>query len=305
METVLRTISYGIFERSEYYLSLKEKAVQAITTTLLFMKDIEMLGNYKMTLIEAVFGKKSDELGELTLESPNGRKIIMRGKIDRVDTYKKDGKVYVNIIDYKSSAKDLRKSDVLNGVELQIITYMYVLMNKAETLLDGEIVPNSMLFYHVNEPKVKAEDAETAYKERQNALKPKGLFVADGTASNIDGNRGLENLITETENINEYFPLKEKKDGTFDNHSKRRVLSEEIFAHYSAYVMEKFKTATDEIYDGNTLANPIDTNGGLPCQFCDFKAACHIDKLINAEDYRTNRISDEDIEAFESEVHDG
>lgn len=305
VETVLRTISYGIFERSEYYLSLKEKAVQAITTTLLFMKDIEMLGNYKMTLIEAVFGKKSDELGELTLESPNGRKIIMRGKIDRVDTYKKDGKVYVNIIDYKSSAKDLRKSDVLNGVELQIITYMYVLMNKAETLLDGEIVPNSMLFYHVNEPKVKAEDAETAYKERQNALKPKGLFVADGTASNIDGNRGLENLITETENINEYFPLKEKKDGTFDNHSKRRVLSEEIFAHYSAYVMEKFKTATDEIYDGNTLANPIDTNGGLPCQFCDFKAACHIDKLINAEDYRTNRISDEDIEAFESEVHDG
>src|SRR5699024_4825739 len=72
VDTVLRTISYGIFERSEYYLSLKEKAVQAITTTLLFMKDIEKLGNYKMTLIEAVFGKKSDELGELILTSPNG-----------------------------------------------------------------------------------------------------------------------------------------------------------------------------------------------------------------------------------------
>src|SRR5699024_4158646 len=118
VDTVLRTISYGIFERSEYYLSLKEKAVQAITTTLLFMKDIEKLGNYKMTLIEAVFGKKSDELGELILTSPNGKKIILRGKIDRVDTYKKDGRVYVNIIDYKSSARDLRKADVLNGVEL-------------------------------------------------------------------------------------------------------------------------------------------------------------------------------------------
>ena len=305
VETVLRTISYGIFERSEYYLSLKEKAVQAITTTLLFMKDIETLGNYKMTLIEAVFGKKSDELGELILASPNGKKIILRGKIDRVDTYKTDGKVYVNIIDYKSSARDLRKSDVLNGVELQIITYMYVLMNKAEELLDGEIIPNSMLFYHVNEPKVKAEDAAEAQKERQNALKPKGLFVADDNTSNIDGNRGLENLITDTEYINEYFPLQEKKDGTFTSHAKKRVLSEEMFKHYSEYVMEKFKTATDEIYDGNTLANPIDTNGGLPCQFCDFKAACHIDKLINAEDYRTNRISDEDIEVFESEVHDG
>ena len=305
VETVLRTISYGIFERSEYYLSLKEKAVQAITTTLLFMKDIETLGNYKMSLVEVVFGKKSDELGELILAGPNGKKIILRGKIDRVDTYKKDDKVYVNIIDYKSSARDLRKSDVLNGVELQIITYMYVLMNKAENLLGGEIIPNSMLFYHVNEPKVKAEDAAEAEKERQSALKPKGLFVAEEHTASIDGNRGLESLITETENINEYFPLLEKKDGTFNSHSKKRVMSPEMFKHYSDYVMEKFKTATDEIYDGNTLANPIDTNGGLPCQFCDFKAACHIDKLINAEDYRTNRISDEDIEAFESEVHGG
>lgn len=305
VETVLRTISYGIFERSEYYMSLKEKSVQAITTTLLFMKDIEKFGNYKMTLIEAVFGKKTDELGELILTSPNGKKIILRGKIDRVDSYRKDDKIYVNIIDYKSSARDLRKSDVLNGVELQIITYMYVLMNKAEGLLGGEITPNSMLFYHVNEPKVKAEGAVEAEKERQSAMKPKGLFVADDNTSSIDGNKGLENLITDTEYINEYFPLQEKKDGTFNNYSKKRVMSSEMFKHYSEYVMEKFKTATDEIYDGNTLANPLEINGGLPCQFCDFKAACHVDKMINAEDYRTNRVSNEDIEAFESEVYDG
>ncbi|HJG32956.1 MAG TPA: PD-(D/E)XK nuclease family protein [Jeotgalicoccus aerolatus] len=305
VQTVLQTISYGIFERSEYYLSLKEKAVQAITTTLLFMKDIEKLGNYKMQMIEAVFGKASDQLGELTLTSPNGKKIILRGKIDRVDTYNADGKVYVNIIDYKSSARDLRKPDVLNGVELQIITYMYVLMNKAEKILGGKVMPNAMLFYHVNEPKVKAETEEEAFKERRSALKPKGLFVGDDNASQIDGNSGLMKLISDSENINDYYPLKEKKDGTFDSYSQKRVMSSTMFEHYSNYVMNKFKTATDEIYDGNTLANPIDTNGGLPCRFCDFKAACHIDKLINAGDYRTNRISDDDIEAFESEVHDG
>src|SRR5699024_5936628 len=136
---------------------------------------------YKMTLIEAVFGKKSDELGELILTSPNGKKIILRGKIDRVDTYKKDGRVYVNIIDYKSSARDLRKADVVSGVELQIMTYMYVLMERAEALLGGEIFPKSMLFYHVNELNVKAEDADDAHKDRKTALQPKGLFVADST----------------------------------------------------------------------------------------------------------------------------
>src|SRR5699024_12300571 len=110
-----------------------------------------------------------------------------------------------------------------------------------------------------------------SHKERQSALKPKGLFVADSTVSNIDGNKGLENLIEETENINEYFPLQEKKDGTFNSHSKKRVLSEEMFKHYSLYVMEKFKTATDEIYDGQTISNTIDTKGGLQCQICDCK----------------------------------
>lgn len=305
VQTVLQTISYGIFERSEYYLSLKEKAVQAITTTLLFMKDIEKLGNYKIKLIEAVFGKPSDSLGELTLESPNGKKIILRGKIDRVDAFETSGKIYVNIIDYKSSAKDLRKEDVLNGVELQIITYMYVLMNKAETLLGGEIVPNSMLFYHVNEPKVKAEDEDTAEKERQKAMRPKGLFVGDDSGIQLDGNEGLENMIRDTEIINEYFPLKEKKNQTFDSHSQKRVMTSEMFEHYSKYVMTQFKTATDEIYAGKTLANPLDTKGVLPCKFCDFKAACHIDRLINRDDYRTNRLTDEDIEAFESEVHNG
>src|SRR5699024_11478029 len=53
VQTVLQTISYGIFERSEYYLSLKEKAVQAITTTLLFMKDIEKLGDRKSTRLNS------------------------------------------------------------------------------------------------------------------------------------------------------------------------------------------------------------------------------------------------------------
>lgn len=308
VQTVLQTISYGIFERSEYYLSIKTKAIQALTTTLLFMKDIEILGNYKIDLIEATFGSEEDALGELVLQSPNGKKIMLRGKIDRVDTYKKDDKVYVNIIDYKSSAKDLRKPDVLNGVELQIITYMYVLMNRAGDLLEGEIVPASMLFYHVNEPKIKTEnvDEDEILKMRQREMRSKGLFVTDDNTFSIDGNEGLENLLIDQEYINDYFPLNEKKDGTFDVHSQKRILSLDMFKHYSNYVMDQFRTATDEIYEGHNLANPIENNiGALPCQYCDFKAACHIDKLINAQDYRTNKISQDDIDAFESEVQNG
>ena len=78
------------------------------------MKDIEKLGNYKMQMIEAVFGKRQIDL-VVTLQVQMARNYFTRWN-DRVDTYNADGKVYVNIIDYKSSARDLRKPDVLNGV---------------------------------------------------------------------------------------------------------------------------------------------------------------------------------------------
>ncbi|WP_026867388.1 PD-(D/E)XK nuclease family protein [Jeotgalicoccus marinus] len=302
VDNVLRTISYGIFERSEYFLSLKEKAISAITTTLMFMKDLEYLGDYQISLIEATFGKKSDDLGELVLESENGKKIYLRGKIDRVDTYNNASNVYVNIIDYKSSDRKLKKEDVLNGVELQIITYMYVLMNRAKTKLGGDIVPNAMMFYHVNEPKVRVDDEEEALKLKQNKLRPDGLFVIDG--NDLSSNTGMDHMIEE-EKLSEYLPLKLKKDGSLDKNSAKRTMSSEMFAHYSNFVMEQFKTATDEIYSGRTLANPLEHNNRLPCAFCDFKAACHIDKLINEHDYRKNKITDEDIEAFESEVNNG
>ena len=302
VESVLRTISYGIFERSEYFLSLKEKAISAITTTLMFMKDLEFLGDYQISLIEASFGKKSDALGELILESDNGKKIYLRGKIDRVDSYKEDAEVYVNIIDYKSSERKLKKEDVLNGVELQIITYMYVLMNRAADTLGGEIRPNAMMFYHVNEPKVKSDDEEEADQLKQNKLRPDGLFVIDG--SDISSNTGMDHMLEE-EKLSEFLPLKLKKDGTLDKNSLKRTMSRDMFKHYSNFVMEQFKTATDEIYAGHTLANPLEHNNRLPCEFCDFKAACHIDKLINEHDYRKNKITDADIEAFESEVNNG
>lgn len=302
VDNVLRTISYGIFERSEYYLSLKEKVIVALSSTLMFMKDLEKLGNYKISLVEASFGKDSDDLGKLVLHSPNGKKIYLRGKIDRVDSFKHDGQVFVNIVDYKSSGKDLRKQDVLNGIELQIMTYMYILMERASEKLGGEILPNSMLFYHVNSPRVEADNEEDVIKERRKEHRPKGLFVLE--EETLQGNVGLENMIDEDQ-LSTFLPLKEKKDGTLDKNSARRVMTPSMFKHYLSYVMKQFETATDDIYQGNTLANPMETSNGLPCRFCDFKAACHIDKLINEKDYRVNEWSLEDIEAFESEVNDG
>src|SRR5699024_5419328 len=116
--------------------------------------------------------------------------------------------------------------------------------------LGRQIRPNSILFYHVNTPRVKADNEEDVIKERRKEHRPKGLFVLE--EETLQGNVGLENMIDEDQ-LSTFLPLKEKKDGTLDKNSARRVMTPSMFKHYLSYVMKQFETATDDIYQGNTL----------------------------------------------------
>lgn len=61
-------------------------------------------GKFETLGSEITFG--SGELPAIEIKMPNGRELLLRGKIDRVDIYRKDGSCYVKIIDYKSGKKD-------------------------------------------------------------------------------------------------------------------------------------------------------------------------------------------------------
>ena len=48
----------------------------------------------------------------------------LRGRIDRVDTYETDDKVYVKIIDYKSGNTTFSLLNFYYGLQLQLVVYM-------------------------------------------------------------------------------------------------------------------------------------------------------------------------------------
>lgn len=312
VETEAALIQHGIFDRTGYNRSLKNRAKEAVTRLLLFMKDIEKNGDYKISYVELSFGRSKDELGELKLTSENGREILLRGKIDRIDAYEVNGTNYVNLIDYKSSDKKLTKSGILNGLELQMITYMYVLMEKSDELFSGEVKPNSMLFYPVKDPVLTVKDEADLEKkdiERLKALRPDGAFINEHPDydSEIDetsiGLTGLLSAFDDYREYSTYFPITVSKGGKINSRTKGRYFSPALFNRYSEYVLNQYKKAADAIYDGANSVNPIETKSGmLPCSFCDFKSACQIDILMNRDDMRMDDLTDDDISAFEKEV---
>lgn len=58
---------------------------------------------------------------------PDGGTLQIKGSIDRVDRMERDGKAYLRVVDYKSGGKEFLLSDVLNGLNMQMLIYLMCL----------------------------------------------------------------------------------------------------------------------------------------------------------------------------------
>src|SRR5699024_1066575 len=120
-------------------------------------------------------------IDEVTLTSGDGHTIHLRGKIGRVDMYgTKDG-AYVNLIDYKSRARSISKASILNGHELQMMTYMHVLVEKGPEYFGKErMMPNSVVCFRVSDPLSSLDgekSLEHAEQEQKERMRPDGRFI--------------------------------------------------------------------------------------------------------------------------------
>jgi len=67
---------------------------------------------------------------EIPLE--NKKKILLGGKIDRVDFYRRGDEIYLRVIDYKSSAHDISLQELRQGFNLQLMIYLFLLCRPKE-----------------------------------------------------------------------------------------------------------------------------------------------------------------------------
>ena len=68
--------------------------------------------------------KIGGDIPAYTLKLPTGQNIAVCGSVDRVDVMKTDNDTFLRIIDYKTGPKTFRLSDVLFGLNLQMLLYL-------------------------------------------------------------------------------------------------------------------------------------------------------------------------------------
>ena len=202
----------------------------------------------------------SGEIPAYTVRLKNGRAVSIRGSVDRVDVMEKDGVKYLRVIDYKTGPKDFKLSDILYGVNLQMLIYLHSIDSTGKQKY-GEIVPSAVLYMPGTTPTISADNMseEKIKKELDSKLKMKGVVL---------DNKTVIHAMDKTDNAT-YIPVKLE----FDKRSINSRLSADDFNTVFKKLDLTVADMGDRLYDGKIEASPL--KGAYDgCAYCPYDSVC-------------------------------
>ncbi len=200
-------------------------------------------------------------------------RVRFRGVVDRVDLMKKDGELYIRVVDYKTGTKEFRTEDLQHGLNTQMLLYLYALCHaqngefaKKIGLDEGKSPhPAGMVYLSTNIPVIEAEgyeDAETVCREAEQKLNRSGLLIDD-----------REILGAMNDVLSPAFLLSSSKDraGAL---SDKNLISSERFDELFADIRKTVLDIASQMREGCADATPLCYGDIDPCAYCAAKAVC-------------------------------
>ena len=229
-------------------------------------------GDMKPEYFEKKFSPE-DRIKYITMSLSDDITMGLNGIIDRVDIKETDDTVYVKIIDYKSSEKNIDYVKIIEGKQLQLAVYMSVVMELMKKAYPNKgIIPTGMFYYQLADKIVDGESLCEVEDERIKKSRLTGLFNDDENCLKyMDNNTG--NVVS----------VKYKKDGSVSS-SKYEVTTEELNA-ISKYTRNKMIEIGDNIIHGQIDMSPQKGEHSSPCTFCDYKSICRFESGLGGNLY--------------------
>ncbi|MDR3092119.1 MAG: PD-(D/E)XK nuclease family protein [Clostridiales bacterium] len=199
-----------------------------------------------------------------------GRKLVLSGRIDRVDMLDFDGGSYVKIIDYKSGSAQFSLSDVYYGMQLQLLLYLDSFMKSSGQT--PRKLPGGVFYFNIDDPIVNFGDIAASVRNTE-ALRKKILdeFKLSGMAlAEMDAVRGMDSGINGYSEVLKNVML--KKDGGFKAGSQ--VATREQFDMLIRHANRKILEAGERILSGDVSPSPVKTGRGAPCGYCEYFSVC-------------------------------
>lgn len=199
------------------------------------------------------FGKDA----EPTVWEENGFKVVLKGKIDRVDRFGD----YLKVVDYKTGTKEFNLGDILHGKNLQ--PFIYILMLRNAGVGEGcaaLYIPAKAEFITSATPK----NDEEAKSERRESVKRIGIVRSEADLLNA-----LEHDCTSQKA--RWLPLNyDKRSGVLKLDSSP-VASKDQLDKIISYTEKKIKQFATSVTSGDIDISPC---GEKACSYCPYKTVC-------------------------------
>ncbi|MDO4743632.1 MAG: PD-(D/E)XK nuclease family protein, partial [bacterium] len=200
------------------------------------------------------------EIKSLKIDLSDGGSVCVNGVIDRVDVAEYNGRKYIRIIDYKTGVKKIALSDLLLGLNLQMMIYLYTIVKNGAGKYSNS-VGCGILYMPA---KSVVGDVEANSKLRMNGL----------LTDNIEVLRLMEKELK-----NQFIPVEMTK--SMKPSQRSSVVSEAVFESVYSHIDKVLSKMGLGLHNGDISIDPVDSSDTSACKYCDFYSVCRKEKLRN------------------------
>ena len=205
----------------------------------------------------------------------------LKGVVDRVDILRDGDDIYCKVVDYKTGDKNISLSDIKEGLNLQMLLYLFSLCQnentKARELLgcppSGEIKPAGVVYISS-----KTEAFGAKIGENDDEI----LARADDKVKRTGFLLGDEKLLT-AYNKNKDFKYIMSGCGGRTKNSPLKTAEE--FSEIYGELERTLVTILSELRRGDVNVCPKDVDGKSSCLYCSMRAVCRVEHITkNSEE---------------------
>jgi ATP-dependent helicase/nuclease subunit B len=217
--------------------------------------------------------------------------LFVRGKIDRLDKYEKDGQLWLSVVDYKSSDHSFNIAEAYYGLALQLTTYLDVALQDAVAKI-GDVVHGAGAYYlHVHNPTFKPIDNLETQPVKEYQFD--GFFVNDSSVFSA-----FDHSLSEKES-SIVFPIKKDVKGNLTkvDRTGNKFYTEAEMAVLRQHNRKLMVSAGNELLTGQVALNPsYQGKEKRACTYCQFRSVCQFDVLLKENNYhRLDTLSKKEV----------
>jgi len=219
-------------------------------------------------------GKKPTDASPVIYEREDGKRIIVRGRVDRTDILPHGDDVYVRVVDYKTGAKEFSPKDLAEGRNLQMFLYLKAITEtKRPEFLEllgvgasGEVIPAGVIY-----TKASIKDATVRHSDDAEAQR---------AAKELSGREGmvLDDEISIAAMNPAFTPLSYPETSRSQRSNAAKKYTREGWGELCKTIEEAVVGISERMTSGEISADPKTDGQRSACDRCSYRPVCRTKK---------------------------